>query len=60
MAKYWQNEVELADVQATIGILEYKVEYFKKYYPYAYREIANMINALQVLDDLEDDIASED
>ena len=60
MAKYWKNDVELADIQAVESMLEYRLDYYKEKYPYAFREIVNMQDALNVLNDLEYDLNEED
>ena len=54
------SDVELADVQDTVAVLEEKLEYWKKNYPYATKEIYDMEVALNVLWDIETDVANKD
>lgn len=54
------TDVELADVQETIGVLKEKLEYYEKNYPYAIHEIRKMKIAMEVLDDIENDVANMD
>ena len=51
-------DVELADVQNTVSVLEEKLRFYKEQYPYALVEIQNMEIALRVLNDLETDVAN--
>lgn len=53
-----ETDVELADVQQTVGALEKKLAYWKTNYPYATYEIGQMMTALEVLNDLENDVAN--
>ncbi len=52
------TEIELADVQQTVSVLEEKLNWYKTNYPYATYEISRMKIALDVLNDLENDVAN--
>jgi len=52
------TDIGLADVQMTTGALEKKLAYWKTNYPYAICEIERMMTALEVLNDLENDVAN--
>ena len=54
------TDIELADVQQTVDALTEKLEWYKTNYPYATYEISNMEIALQVLNELESDVANMD
>ena len=60
MAKYWHNDVEIADIQAVESLIKSKLNYYKSNYPYAYREIVQMQDALNVLNDIEYDLNEEE
>ena len=54
----FSTDIELADVQQTIGALTEKLDYYKKNYAYATYEISRIEMALEVLNDLETDVAN--
>lgn len=54
------TDVELADIQETIGVLKEKLEHYENNYPYAFYEIRKMKIAMEVLDDIENDVANMD
>ncbi len=54
------TDVELADIQEAIGALMERLEYYKANYPYATYEIDRMETALDVMNDLENDVANMD
>lgn len=53
-----ETDIELADVQQTVGALEKKLAYWKTNYPHATYEIEQMMTALEVLNDLENDVTN--
>ena len=55
----YSTNIELADVQQTVSLLIEKLNYYKANYSYATYEINRMEVALDVLNDLENDVASE-
>ena len=52
------TDIELADIQQTIAVLNEKLNHWKMNYPYATYEINKMETALEVLNDLESDISN--
>ncbi len=50
--------IELADVQNTICVLMEKLKWYKENYPYATYEINRMETAIDVLNEIEDDVAN--
>ena len=61
MTEYFiPNDIELADVQRVVEVLEEKLKWYKANYPYAKYEISKMETALCVLNDIENDVANMD
>ncbi len=54
------DDVSLADVQSVEDCLTRKLRYFKANAPYAYYEISNIETALEVLNDLEMELANKE
>ena len=52
------TDIELADVQNTICVLMEKLKWYKENYPYATYEIKRMKMAIDVLSEIEDDVAN--
>ena len=52
------TDIELADVQQTASALKEKITWYKANYPYTIYEISKMEEALEVLNDLENDVAN--
>jgi hypothetical protein len=55
----YSTDIELADIQQTVSLLTEKLNHYKANYPYAIYEINRMEVALDVLNDLENDVARE-
>lgn len=53
-------DIELATVQEVVNELTNKLELYKENHPYAINEISRMETALEVLNDLESDVANRD
>lgn len=54
------TNIELADIQNTVEALEDKLNWLEDYYSYAVNEIRKIKIALEVLNDLETDVANMD
>lgn len=54
------TNIELADVQNTVEALEKKLDWLEDNYSYAVNEIRKIKIALEVLNDLETDVANMD